>query len=245
MIARCRAKCWIIQLKEDNQDRALPSAQRGMHGHIIIYPQRPQAIASILPPPMQDIITPICVIFVGSSPPTQQWLQEKAKPLGVRREKVRAALEWLKAHNRFYKDIIVNHDLLNTLPERHILPVHIEHILPDLAGDTLTSRYDATQKLDDDAAIAARARAEAFQSVVITDVDGHAPMNELRAGAVRHVKQKGGAYVQVPHAPDPANEFFNPDLFPMIYPTLFPYGIGGFEDRNRRTALSMKKQVQH
>ena len=27
MIARCQAKCWIIQLKEDNQDLTLPHAQ--------------------------------------------------------------------------------------------------------------------------------------------------------------------------------------------------------------------------
>ncbi|KAG1848266.1 hypothetical protein F4604DRAFT_1813097, partial [Suillus subluteus] len=45
MIARCRAKCWIVQLKEENQDLQLS-------------------------PPVADIITPICVIFVGSCPPT-------------------------------------------------------------------------------------------------------------------------------------------------------------------------------
>ena len=28
------------------------------------------------------------------------------------------------------------------------------------------------------------------------------------------------------------NEFCNPDLFPMMYPTLFPYGLGGFENTN-------------
>ena len=39
MIARCRAKCLVIQLKENNQDLALPHSQWGMKGHIIIYPQ--------------------------------------------------------------------------------------------------------------------------------------------------------------------------------------------------------------
>ena len=27
MIAQCRSKCWVVQLKEDNQDLALPHAQ--------------------------------------------------------------------------------------------------------------------------------------------------------------------------------------------------------------------------
>ncbi|KAJ7200534.1 hypothetical protein GGX14DRAFT_571942 [Mycena pura] len=66
-----------------------------------------------------------------------------------------------------------------------------------------------------------------FQSVVITDVDGHASSNELRAAAFRHVKKKGGGYIQVPHDRDAENEFRKDSLlFPMIYPTLFPYGIG-------------------
>jgi Helitron helicase-like domain at N-terminus len=83
-----------------------------------------------------------------------------------------------------------------------------------------------------------------FQNVVIADVDGHALANELRAAALRHVKG-GGGYIQIPHDPTPVNEFFNPDLFPMIYPTLFPYGVGGFEDKRRKAPLSMKRQVKH
>ena len=75
MIARCRAKCWIVQLKEENAEiGSSPSAQHAVKGHVIIYPQRPSAIASILPPPIDEISTPICVIFVGSSPPTDEWL---------------------------------------------------------------------------------------------------------------------------------------------------------------------------
>jgi hypothetical protein len=84
-----------------------------------------------------------------------------------------------------------------------------------------------------------------FQNVVITDVEGHAPSNELRAAAVRHIKKKGGAYFQIPHDSQPANKFFNPLLFPSIYPTLFPYGIGGFEDKDCVTQLSFKRQVKH
>ena len=83
-----------------------------------------------------------------------------------------------------------------------------------------------------------------FQNVVITDVTGHSPAHELQAAAFRHVKQ-GGGYIQIPHDSTPVNEFFNPHLFPMIYPTLFPYGIGGFENCQRRISLSMKQHVKH
>ena len=59
------------------------------------------------------------------------------------------------------------------------------------------------------------------------------------------MKRKGGGFLQVPHDEKPANEFYSPDLLPLTYPTLFPYGIGGFEDFQRTTALSFKRQVKY
>jgi len=120
MIAKCRAKAWIVQLKEDNQTLSLPNAQRAIKGHIIIHPQQPDKIATMLPPSVNDIVTPICVVFVGSSPPSDQWLKEKAKPLAVRREKVYDALVWLKANNPLYHDIIISSENLKALPHAMI-----------------------------------------------------------------------------------------------------------------------------
>lgn len=249
MIARCRSKCWIIQMKQDSQDDEtliLPHAQRGMKGHIIVYPQRPSAVSQILPPSIEELTTPICVVFVGSSPPTEEWLKKKAKPLIIRKERVRNALMWLKEHNHFYKDITINHDMLNNMPQEQILPVQIEHILPDDGSNILTSRYDVGPRLSSqDTAPNSLSDQIPFQNVVVTDVDGSAPANELRAAAVRHIKKKGGGYIEIPHDPEPANEFCNPSLFPMIYPCLFPYGIGGFENEHRSSKLSMKRHVKH
>jgi hypothetical protein len=78
MIARCRAKYWIVQLKEENPTIVAPDSQRGFRRHLIIYPQRPSEIDSekLLPPNLTDIITPVCVLFVGSTPPTAEWLRE-------------------------------------------------------------------------------------------------------------------------------------------------------------------------
>lgn len=83
MIAQCRAKCWVIQLKEDNQDLALPHSKHGMKSHIIVYPQQPSDIATVLPPSVEEMNAPICVVFVESSPPSDEWIQEKAKPLTI------------------------------------------------------------------------------------------------------------------------------------------------------------------
>ena len=53
MIALCRAKCWIVQLKSrdgmNDDDTDVRSLQRKLHGHVIIYPQKPEVVARKLP----------------------------------------------------------------------------------------------------------------------------------------------------------------------------------------------------
>ncbi|KAI1792868.1 hypothetical protein LXA43DRAFT_972217 [Ganoderma leucocontextum] len=204
----------------DSEGSRRPNAQRGFKGHIIIYPQRPGEVAQALPQPIADIITPVCIIF-----------------------KIRAALHWLKEHNVLYKHVNIDHAHVDELPENDILPVHVEHVFPSAAQSVLTSRYDGVQDHTDDCDLDLGATSRtinrdevSFSKVVVTDVDGRAPPNELRAAAVRHIKDKGGAYLEVPHGPRPVNEFCNPSLLPQIYPCLFPYGVGGFEDDKRQTS---------
>ncbi|KAJ7757224.1 hypothetical protein DFH07DRAFT_722769, partial [Mycena maculata] len=245
MIARCRSKCWVIQLKEENQDRVVASTQRGMKGHIMIYPQKPSKTASILPPSVEEITAPICVLFVGSSPPTPEWLREHAKPLAVNAARVRNALLWLKQHNPLYRDIVLNEECLERLEENPVLPFNIEHIKSSAATEAATSRYDSTPmpdpstKPNDSASIP-------FESIVITDIDCHASSNELRAAAVRHVEKRGGGYLQIPHDHELENEFRKDGLlFPLMYPKLFPYGIGGPNDSKRTVPVSLKRHVKH
>ncbi|KAG2742618.1 hypothetical protein P692DRAFT_201889980, partial [Suillus brevipes Sb2] len=44
---------------------------------------------------------------------------------------------------------------------------------------------------------------------------------------------------------NPVNEYKNPDLIPGTYPTLFPFGIGGFEDNSRPVSISFQQQAQY
>ena len=239
MIAQARSKSWIVKLQEHDTDVAAPTAQRGLKGHTIIYPQEPDKLASLLPPSIEETLTFICVVFVGKSKMTNTWLREKAKPLVVRREKVRSALVWLKRNNPLYKDIEISESNLDSLPLEDVLPYHVEHVDKDDAQEVLVSRYDNSTELPNEPTTESR-----FDSVVVADVDAHTPVNQLRAAAVRHVKTQGKLFVRVGHGAEPMNEFNNVDLFPKLYPTLFPYGCGGFEDRCRKKPISMKEHVK-
>ena len=78
-----------------------------------------------------------------------------------------------------YSHIEINHDMLNSLPENGILTFHIEHVLPSVNGDVLTSCYDATIPAGQNQSPIPHDAEIAFQKLVISDVDGHASSNEL------------------------------------------------------------------
>ncbi|KAF8204727.1 hypothetical protein BJ912DRAFT_919331 [Pholiota molesta] len=171
MIARCRSKCWVIQLKEED----------------------PNSENTVLPP-MCNVVSRDISLYILN-------------------------------------------DLLKFLEDEQILPFHLEHILTDDASETLTSRYDQPSGNNDlssiptnpsitaddpfirtgetrsgDSEFASEITDVPFQNVVITDVDGNAPANELRAAALRHVK-RGGGYLKIPHDPTPVNEFLTQTYF--------------------------------
>jgi hypothetical protein len=87
-------------------------------------------VAESLPPSVEEITAPVCILFVGSSPPTPEWLHEHAKPLAVNAKRVRNALLWLKKHNPLYHDIKINEEGLKELEENPVLPYNIEHVRP-------------------------------------------------------------------------------------------------------------------
>ena len=253
MIARCRAKSWIVHLQEtESTVGCLPNSQRGMCGHIIVYPQEPERAMNILPPSIDDVVTPIYVIFVGSSMPSKEWLRKHARPLIVRKEKVFAVLRWLRAHNPYYKDISINETVFDGLDNEDILPFHVEVIPPSQTRDVLTSRYDGMTQdrpLQDDTAHMRSSHLsttrDVFDTVVVTNVDPSAPSHVLQAAALEHVMKKGKGYLQVPHGPNPIGNICNPAFFPLTYPTLFPYGLGAPEDSFRSCHVSLKRHVSH
>ncbi|KAF8439962.1 hypothetical protein L210DRAFT_3364789, partial [Boletus edulis BED1] len=268
MIARCRAKSWIVHLQEtDSAVGRVPNAQRGMRGHIIVYPQEPERAMNILPPSIEDVVTPICVIFVGSSMPTKEWLRKHARPLVVRKERVFAALRWLHAHNPYlgncmgythaiaypyYKDISINNTVLDGLDTEDTLPYHIEVLPRSQIRDVLTSRYDGMAQdgpLQDDMITAQSSdlstTRDIFDSVVVTNIDPSAPSHVLRAAAMEHVMKKGKGYLQVPHGANPVGDICNPAFFPLTYPTLFPYGLGAPEELFWSHRVSLKRHVRH
>ena len=128
MIAWCWAKTWIIHLNECESNStgirfshggSLPVSQHAMKGHVIVFPANPQHVSKFLPPNLSEVVTPMCVVFIGSSKPTK-WLLQHARPLIVWWEKIHSALLWLQANNPLYADIVLHMENLNMIPNEDI-----------------------------------------------------------------------------------------------------------------------------
>lgn len=252
MVALCCTKCLVVQLQDDSETQSKKTVkQRGTIGHMIVYPQRPGAVVEMLLPSIEDITSPVCIIFIGARLPSKEWLCDKAKLLWVSGAHVRRALTWLRENNPLYKNICLNEDVLSELDQDPVLPFHIQHIIPSIATMESTSCYD---NIDFDEVVHPQADADTaavphtevpFQNVVILDVNGDSSYADLKLAAWNHVKKNGLGYIRFSHNPEPCNKFDNLTLLPMMYPTLFPYGIGGLEDRNRCRVVTFHQGARH
>jgi hypothetical protein len=139
MISRCRSKCWIIQLQEENQDLVLSTTQGGIKGHTRNSPRRLQTFYLHL-----LIRSPPLFVFYLLAHLPPEWLRNHAKPLAVNAGCVRVALQWLEAHNPLYRDTKTSEECLRELEQNPVLPFSAEHILPSAANEAPTARYDST-----------------------------------------------------------------------------------------------------
>ena len=149
-------------------------------------------------------------------------------------------MRWLKTHNRHYKDIHINETVLQQLEQNPVLPFHIEHVVPSIHAQEVTSHSDnlaADNPNEPDTVV--------FDNVVMSDVNGSTSSNDLHAAAFHHVITKGKGYIQVARDFNPVNEFDNPFMLPMCFPTLFPYGIVGSDDPDKLNPISLKRYTKH
>lgn len=52
-------------------------------------------------------------------------------------------------------------------------------------------------------------------------------------------------FYMIPRSDNPVNQYDNPKLLPALFPTLFPYGLGGPDNLNRKEKTSYKKHIQY
>lgn len=117
----------------------LRGGQTGYRGNVINFPQDIQEFTNRLPrhPSSLDVL----VIRRQSANDSTAF-----RDFIVRRAKVRNALMWLKANNRYYADIIIDQEILQSLPENDSIAKN----LPQLQNDQLIDDIYLDEERGDD-----------------------------------------------------------------------------------------------
>lgn len=121
-------------------------------------------------------------------------------------------------------------DMLEDLDKEGILPVHNDVIPSPTIQYSLVSGHNPDQSIDGSVLQPAHEDKDVFQSVVIANVDIMSLPTLLHAAVMEHIKKKSVHYIQVLHDCLPVNNFNKLDPLLMIFPMLFSFSIGRYED---------------
>lgn len=238
-----------------------PAQPKIFHGNTCAHDMNVVSTASVLPRTPVDINGFLSVVFVGPA-------KFDPKVLGtvfrVRRSKVWAFLVWLRFHNHLYAHIPLDAKIASLYPEDDLLPGLSDGVIEDHELDVRKVFEEETagfsnhpaNMLHDTATdqdvegllISADAPVVMLEKMGVLDPENdNVTGRACTAAALRNLHSRKG------HQPDiilhrgfdAIPEYKNPDLLPGMFPTLFPCGIGGFEDKQRETPLSFEHQAQY
>ena len=207
-----------------------PGGQRGYSGHCINLPQRVEQLASKLPRYPKDLAV-IVVQMKGKNNSTRD--------MKVRRNVVHDALMWLLTHNPLYKELEIDQEALNTLPENGVPQdfitlnteeeidsgcEHDNHSLNDASNDDQV--YNETTEMSSFLPLAEQQQQE-IQAI----------RNELSEQQPLQWPTVEGA--------NPLSEYDTPFLASMAFPTLFPDCAGDPTNEASLRNVSFQDRIKH
>ena len=207
-----------------------PGGQRGYSGHCINLPQNVAELAHSLPRYPKDLSV-IVVKMKGKD--------NNFKDVTVRRQNVANALQWLINNNPHYKDIIVNQDSLNSLP-LHGVPQDLLSVETENLENIETCEPDLGPQNEEDIVYNES-----------TEMSSFLPIPECQQQEVQAIQQQLLLCHQATHMPwptvdnEPLNEYVNPFLATLAFPTLFPDGKGDPTNPSLHRNIPLAERVKH
>ncbi len=182
---------------------------------------------STVPPTREELDEVLAFMYIGLNVPTQKEFQRT--PLLVRRNKVAMALEWLKLNHADYADLeILYKKNLSEYPE-HEPPVVVN--FTQSMGSNKDPESTAVNDNEEDEGTEQGACPFVVHGLTGIDMDhmGKHCRYEITARAVEYFKS-GGKVLGIGQAEQPESIYHNPQLYPKMFPWLFPYGLGGLKN---------------
>ena len=222
----------LTQVEEMLITRACPimciyrkhGGQRGYKGHVVNLPQNIQGFLDTLPSYVNDL--PILIV-------RRQGAANSHADLRVRRGRVLTAIQWLKQNNICYRDITINYNALQRLPQDAV-PLDLLVVQEKANQDECNTSVQSEDPTDD----------------FTHDNDSHSflpfPVREItKDNAIRSIINGDDPLDWPSIGVGAINEFTTPFLATMAFPALFPHATGDPTNPARERHISITDGFKH
>jgi hypothetical protein len=213
--------------------------QMKLKGNVILFTKPMQKVYAVLPPPKDELQEILAVVFFGPTQPTAD--DYRRIPLLVRHKAVIDALSWLKLNHSGYKDLSISLENLSQYGEDEP-PVVVEWRWS--ADGTMRpeglSKHSQDTKEEEGVT---EGKCPFIVHGLTSDRLSGKTTEQLKSLALNHMENDGFA-LGIGHAAEPESIFNNPDLYPLTFPWLFPYGLGGIKN-DRQVRVSEPARIRH
>jgi len=142
------------------------------------------------------------------------------------------------AHNPLYQGITLDQRHIELYPDSDILPGIDKWVIHDTTLDAKQVFDDETAGFSDHPALQVDQEDTEGPVMFLEKLGVSDPENVLLHGhsstapALQNLVEKPSDWPDliIHQSLHPVREYDNPTFFPGMYPTLYPYGMGGFED---------------
>jgi len=194
----------------------LPGGQHAYRGNIINFPQDVQEFVTRLPhdPSSLNLLIVRRYSEDGSN----------FRDFHVRRRKVMRALQWLKVNNKLYREIDIDDEILQSLPEDG----SITEKLPQYTDDRTPGSEEGPNGEDDDENEENAFNSQTFVPSLLNRLSENIAINEILNRA-NHNQEN--LKIDWPHNEiSPVDEFNTPGYIARAFPTLYPWGIADLNE---------------
>ncbi|KAE8250119.1 hypothetical protein A4X13_0g4940 [Tilletia indica] len=249
LCAKYLASAYIVRLYDLTAPGAEEERPRVMKGHACSFPLNTVSTATKLPWAVDGNAALLSCIVIGPRKPRVQDLRNVFK---VRRNKVRDLLLYLRSHCKGYPQFSLDDNSLNSLPEDDVPELIMRHVMYESHNEVPSLFAKETAGLDvhpaelgDDDEEDHEARTF-LEHHGLLDINGiSVPAHARSASALANATGTERPDLIIRHGSTFVEDYNNPDLFPGMFPTLFPWGTGGFEQKTRKTPLSFGHQAKY
>ena len=226
------------------------SQPKVLHGNTCAHEANIVSTASVLPLTPADINGILSIIFIG---PGKLDLSKLGTVFRVRKQKIWSFLLWLKNNNQLYLELPFDKSIVDLYPKDGILPGLDEWVTEDHETDVHLTFSEETAGFAEHPADMLHESDTGESDVVLLEKMGVSDPEcdrikgrAFMASALRNLLPSSALPDLVLHRGSvPIPEYHNPDLMPGMFPSLFPFGIGGFEDTQRPSRLSFQQQAEY